>query len=53
MKNPHLCILMQSPLLQMRMDGMRRDELSRKVCGWQVRGGVAVVMNAQGDKWRV
>ncbi len=27
----------------MRTNGMCRDELSRKVCGWLVRGGIVVV----------
>ena len=43
MKSAHLCILMQSSLFQMRMNGVRRNELSRKVCGWLVCGGIAAV----------
>ena len=27
------------------MNDMRRSELSRKVCGWSVRGGIAAEMN--------
>lgn len=30
-----------------RMNGMRRDELNRKVCAWIVRGGIAAVMNVR------
>lgn len=28
------------------MDGMYRNELSRKVCGWLARGGIAAVGNS-------
>ena len=31
----------------MRMNDMRRNELNRKVCGWLVRGGIAVEMNVR------
>lgn len=34
MKSARLCIFMQSLLFQMRMNSMRRSELSRKGCGW-------------------
>lgn len=30
-----------------RMNGMRRDELNRKVCAWIVRGGIDAVMNVR------
>ena len=26
---------------------MRRDKLSRKICGWLVRGGIAAEMNVR------
>ena len=29
------------------MDGIHRSELSRKVCGWLVRGGIAAEMNVR------
>ena len=44
MKSTHLCILMQSPLFQMRMDGIWRDELKRSESeklmeeNWQIKG---------------
>lgn len=52
MKNTHLCILMQSPLFQIQMNGMRMDELNQKICRWMAHGGNAMVECASmGDTW--